>query len=428
MSFLVKILWAIVSALIIVFGIYFTGKLGFVQFRMKEYKKSFLHTQKDKNGISPLSTLMLTLAGRIGVGSIAGIALAIYIGGPGTIFWIWMISLVSLPLAFMETVLGSLYKRKYKNEYVGGPSYYILKGLKKRKLAYLYALLVLLSFFAGFLGIQVNTIVKATVSILPISKITVGIILMILTFIIIVGDIKTISSVTSKIVPFMLIFYATLCLFVIVQHIDKVYPMIIGIIQSAFSFKPFFSGFLYAMIIGIQRGIFSSETGVGTGSITASASNSLNPKKDGYLQMLGVSITTLVVCTITAFIVLLSPYQNLMVADPNGIEVASFAFGYHFHTFGIILMFIFIFLCSFSTILTGYYDALVSLRFLTKKETKWYKWFLIGLTVLMIFISSMISSSLMWQFVDFFVGFLILINLYSIFFLKEDVKKVLKER
>lgn len=426
MTLFIKILWSFVSSIIILLSIYFTFYLKFVQFKFSNYKKCFKKSKNSNIGITPFKTLMLTLAGRIGVGSIAGVSLAIYIGGAGTIFWLWVISIISLPLAFLETTLGSLYKKRIKNEYVGGPSYYIKDGLHNKKLAIVYAILIILSFISGFLGIQVNTITKAFVSIIPVPKIVIGIILMVLTFFIVIGDVFKISEATSKIVPFMLIFYVVLCLFVIIFNVDKLGCVIFSILKSAFSLRPFFSGFLYTMIIGIQRGIFSSETGLGTGSITASASNSLDVVRDGYIQMLGVSITTLVVCTITAFIVLLSPYQEMLLNDINGIEVASFAFGYHFKTWGTILMFIFIFLCSFSTILTGYYDALVSLKFIFKNHLKLQKWFLIFLTLSMILIGSIISSHFMWQIVDLFVGILIMINLYTIFKLKGEVLKKCK--
>lgn len=310
---------------------------------------------------------------------------------------------------------------------MGGPSYYIRNGLGKKTLSRLYALLIILSFTFGFLGIQVNTISKAAISIFPISKELCGIFLMILTFFIIVGDVFKISNATSKIVPFMLLFYVGLCGYVIFTHIELIPHMMATIVKSAFQFKPFLTGFLYSMIIGIQRGIFSSETGLGTGSITSSASNSSDPKKDGFIQMLGVSITTLIVCTITAFIVLLSPYQEMIFQDVNGIEVASLAFGYHFSSWGIYLMFIFIFLCSFSTILTGYYDSLVSLRFLFKKHSRLQKYGLILVTLMMIYIGSLISSSRMWQIVDFFVAFLILINLYAMFNLKHEVLKQIRK-
>ncbi len=424
MEIILKLFWAVISVFMIILSIYFTYYFHFAQFKLSLYVKSFQEKKACECGISPIKTLLLTLAGRIGVGSIAGIALAIYIGGAGTIFWVWVISLLTLPLAYSETILGSLYKKKFGKESIGGPSYYIRDGLKNKKLSNVYALLILLSFLFGFLGIQVNTITKAAVEIVPLSKMTIGILLGFLTLFIVIGDVFKIANVTGKLVPFMLLFYLGLCLYVIFMHIDVVPQMFIKIIKSAFAIKPFFSGFLYTMIIGIQRGIFSSEAGLGTGSITSAASNSMNPKKDGYIQMLGVCVTTLLVCTITAFIVLLSPYSQLQILDVNGIEVASYSFGYHFSHLGIYLMFVFIFLCSFSTILTGYYDSLISLRFLHPKKGKVQKIFLILLTLFMILISSIVPSKWMWNMVDLFVGILMLINLYAMYELRGKVLKI----
>lgn len=424
MEIILKLFWAVISVLMIALSIYFTYYYHFAQFKISSYIHSFKGEKKCECGISPIKTLLLTLAGRIGVGSIAGIALAIYIGGAGTIFWVWVISLLTLPLAYSETILGSLYKKKFGKEYIGGPSYYIRDGLKNKTLSKIYAILIFLSFIFGFLGIQVNTIAKAAITVFPISKWMIGIFLMVLIFLIVIGDVFKIANVTGKMVPFMLLFYLGLCMYVLLIHVVEIPEMICKIITNAFTLKPFFTGFLYTMIIGIQRGIFSSEAGLGTGSITSSASNSMEPKKDGYIQMLGVSVTTLVICTITAFIILLSPYKELQIIDVNGIEVATHAFGYHFSYMGIFLLFIFIFLCSFSTILTGYYDSLISLRFLIPKYYKMQKVFLIVFTSFMILISSLVSSKWMWNMVDLFVGILMLINLYALYALREKVSKV----
>lgn len=424
MEIILKLFWAVISVFMIALSIYFTHYFHFAQFKISSYMKSFQGKKKEECGISPIKTLLLTLAGRIGVGSIAGIALAIYIGGAGTIFWVWMISLLTLPLAYGETILGSLYKKKFGKEYIGGPSYYIRDGLRNNTLSRIYAILIFLSFIFGFLGIQVNTITKAAVTVLPVSKWMIGIFLMVLIFMIVIGDIFKIARVTSKMVPFMLLFYLGLCIYVLFIHINEIPSMILKILKDAFTCKPFFTGFLYTMIIGIQRGIFSSEAGLGTGSITSSASNSMEPKKDGYIQMLGVSVTTLVICTITAFIILLSPYRELQIIDVNGIEIATHAFGYHFSRMGIFLLFIFIFLCSFSTILTGYYDSLISLRFLIPKYYKIQKVFLIAFTSFMILISSLVSSKWMWSMVDLFVGILMFINLYAMYALKEKILNV----
>ena len=418
---IIKILWALITAIMLLLSIYFTFKLDFVQFKFSKYFKSFSKSS-DSAGISPFKTLMLTLAGRIGVGSVAGMALAIYLGGAGSIFWMWIISILSLPIAYLETYYGSFYKEKVKNEYVGGPSFYILKGLGKIKLSKLYAFLIFLSFIIGFLGIQVNTIAKSINLVFSSSKVLIGLIIAFLTLIVVIGDVFSISKATAKIVPFMLFFYLIISTYILLINNDKIFDIIKLILTDAFNIKPFFSSFLYTLIIGVQRGIFSSEVGLGTGSITASASNSKSPESDGYLQMIGVSVTTLVICTIKSFLILLSPYKSIYINDANGIEIAFLAFSYHFKNLGGIFLLLFIFLCSFSTILTGYYDSLVSLKFMNIGKSYQQKVFLIIITIIMIVISSIISSSLMWYLVDLSTAILMLVNLYSLYCLEKKDK------
>lgn len=421
MDIIVKILWAIASSLIILISVILNKQLDFPQFKFKEYKKSFQCTNSG-TGLSPKSTLFLTLAGRIGVGSIAGIALAIYIGGCGTVFWIWIISIISLPLSYAETVFANRFKIKYQNEYIGGPFYYIRNGLNKITLSKIYAFIIILSFLFGFLSIQVNTITKSLSIIVSFTKLSVGLIISFLLFIIIKGNIFRISNFINKIIPFMLLFYFLLGVSTIINNPQQVLKVLKLIIFDAFKIRPFFSGFLYKIIIGVQRGIFSSETGLGTCSITSCASSSLDTKKNGYLQMISVSITTLIVCTLTTIIILTSPYHLLNIKDPNGIEIALFAFAYHFSNFGKYFLIFLIFICAFSTILTGYYDSLVAFRYLFKNESV-YKKILIFLTILMTILSSILSSVLIWQFVDILVAILIFINLYSIYKLKKYLKK-----
>lgn len=413
-----KILWSIASSFIILLSIYFSFYTRFVQFKFLNYFDCF-KGKKSNIGISPFKTLMLTLGGKIGVGSVAGVALAIYIGGPGTIFWMWVITLISLPIAYLESYLGCLYKKRIGNECVGGPSYYILTGLNNVFLSKFYSFLIVISFTVGFLGIQVNTIVKSFNLLFSFESIYIGILLAFFILIIVIGGIYKISKVTSKLVPFMICFYVILCTYIIFINYDQIFPMIVFIIKSAFNFKSCFSSFLYVAFIGMQRGIFASEVGLGTGSITSASSNSIDPKKDGYLQMIGVSITTLIICTMTAFIVLLSPYQNIFLNDVNGVEIVLFAFSFHFNSFGSLFLFIFIFLFSFSTILTGYYNSSVALKFL---NFRFQNIFLIIITISMVIVSSVFSSSFMWNLVDIVTAILVIVNLYAIYKLKYKIK------
>ncbi len=410
------ILWAIVTALIILYGIYFSKQLKLPQFNLKKIHKSLKGTNNE--GISPVKTLFLTLAGRIGVGSIAGVALAIYIGGPGTIFWMWVIALVSGVLAYMETLLAIKYKKQDGEESVGGPSYYLKYGLNKKKLAVIYSSIVIFAYLIGFIPIQSNTIVKSMDMVFNNNHVVVGIIIAFLSFLVIKGGIKKISKVTDKLIPFMTILYIGMAIFVVITHIDK-FPVIIGeIISQAFELKPFLSGFIVTVLIGVQRGIFSNESGIGLGAVAASASNSKNGCQSGYIQVLGVYITTILICTATAFMILIFDYKDVIINNPNGIELTSLAFNYHFGNVGNILLALCILMFSFSTILTGYYYCESSLKFLFKKVNKTL---LIVLTPLSVFIGTVTSPTLIWEIIDILVAFLALINIYALVKLKGEI-------
>lgn len=416
-----KVCWAIATVFLVFSGLYFTFKLKGVQFKFKKMLKSLFEKQ-EKSEIKPYQTLMMVLAGRIGVGSIAGVALAIYLGGIGSIFWMWMIAFIGASNCFAETVLGILYKEKdEKKIYKGGPSYYIKKGLNNKKLGAVYAFLVIFSYVGGFLSIQSNTITKSINQIVNISPIIVGIIISIFTSLIIFGGIKRIASTASKIVPFMTIGYIIIAIYICIVNIDVIPNIFLNIIKDAFNLKPFISGFLSTMVIGIQRGIFSNEAGLGTGAIASSTVTTNNASTQGYLQMIGVYITTMLICTSTAVIILTSPYQSLLLSDVNGIEITQAAFTYHLGNVGNYLIFISIILFSFTTILTGYYDGEASLKYFFKEIKKRYLLYLKLATIIILFLGCMISSTTLWTFVDILVALEAIINIYALIMLRKDI-------
>lgn len=419
LDFTNKIIWAIATVLIVFSSLYFSCKLKFLQFNVKEMFSSFFSNSKNEK-IKPFNVLMITLAGRIGVGSIAGIALCIYIGGIGSIFWLWVMTIFSAILAYSETVLGLLYKERDGNFYKGGPSYYIKNGLGNKKLGGFYAILIIISYIGGFLSIQTNTITKSLNQIVNINPYLIGIIIVIVTAMIIFGGISKISTATSKIVPVMGIFYLIITFYIIFVNLELLPNIFISILKEAFNFKSFTTGFLTSFIVGIQRGIFSNEAGLGTGSIASSISD-IDPIKQGYIQILGVYITSLVICTSTAIIILTSNYLEPVFTDLNGIELTGFAFSYHLGYVGNIFIFIIILLFSFSTILTGYYYGESSLKyFFTKIKTKCLIILKI-FTLIILFLGCIISSNLLWKFIDILVAALAIINIYAVFSLKHDV-------
>lgn len=413
-----SVLWATATVMIVISGIYFTFKLKFVQFNFKEMCKNIF--KKGNTTITPFESLMMVLGGRIGVGSIAGIALAIYLGGIGTIFWMWIIGFISTANAFAETVLGVKYKEN--DEYHisrGGPSYYLKKGLKRPNLGKLYAYIIVISQVAGFLSIQANTITKSITNYTSISPIIIGFIIMSLSFVIFNKGTKKIFKFSSKLVPVMTLIYVLASLLIVINNIELIPNIFLNIIKEAFNFKAFGFGFLTTLIVGIQRGIFSNEAGLGTGAIAASTVEVDFPASQGFVQMIGIYITTFLVCTATAIVILTSDV-SLVGENLNGIEITQKAFIYHFGSIGNIIVIISIVLFSFSTILSGYYDTESNLKFLTKVNDK--KLLILKIiSCLVLFISSIVSASLIWKIVNILTAMLAIINIYAIMKLKNDV-------
>lgn len=407
-----KLVWTIATPLILISGIYFTIQLKGVQFNLKKMIKSL--KTKEQTTISPIQTLMLSSAAKIGVGSIAGIALALYIGGEGTIFWLWITSFIIAPNAFIESLLGAKYKEKEGDIYTGGPSYYIKKGLNNKKLSILYALLIIVVYIFCFSSIQTNTIASSIYHSYHINKYMIAIFITVISGIVIFKNIKDLIKIISSFVPIMCIIYIFIGLIILIHNKEQL-PMIFHcIIEAAFNFKSFVSGFLTSLIIGIQRGIFSNEAGIGTGAIAAATSDTKNYKNQGYIQILGVYFTSLIICSISAFMILLSPYKTLHFENVNGIEISLYAFKYHLGSFGEFFLILSILLFAFSTIIAGYYYGESSLRFIDKKLSKATLLLFKGITLLVLFVGAIIKPSVLWNMSDCIIGLLAIINIYSI--------------
>ena len=423
LEFTNKFFWSMATILILGSGIYFSFYFKFVQFRFKEMFYNLLKKDTNNKGISPIQSFLMTLGSRIGVGSIAGVSLALYLGGPGSIFWMWVSAFLSSSNTFCETVLGIVYREKDGNDYKGGPSYYIRNGLNKSKLGSIYAMIILISFVGGFVGIQGNTITKSLLEFVDIPKFVIGIILVFLVSIIVFGGLKRIASFSEKMVPFMSILYIGIAVFVIFKNISLIPSIFKLIIISAFKLKSAYGGLIGSLIIGVQRGIFSNEAGLGTGSITSSTSSTDSSVSQGYIQMLGIYVTTLLICTATAIIVMTSNYTELSLIDVNGIEITQHAFKYHLGNFGNVLLFVSVLLFSFTTILTGYYDGESSLKYLFHKVNKIHLIFLKVISLLLLFLGCIIPSETLWSFVDILMSLLAIINIYALFKLKGVVNQ-----
>lgn len=413
-----SILWATATIFIVYSGIYYTYKLKFVQFRFKDMIKN-LFSKKTKGSISPFESLMIVLGGRIGVGSIAGVALAIYLGGVGSIFWMWIIGFISAPSAFAETVLGVRYQENDGAVYKGGPSYYLKKGLNKKILSKIYSYIIIFSYIGGFLSIQANTIVTSITNYVEINPIYICIILTIISFYIIFGGVLKISKISTYLVPFMTIIYVLTSFIIIICNIGKLPFIFKNIFISAFNFKSLGFGIIGSMIVGIQRGIFSNEAGLGTGAIASSTVKIDLPAKQGFVQMIGIYITTFLICTSTAIVILTSDIGNVSVL--NGIEITQIAFINHIGNLGNLIVIISIILFSFSTILSGYYDGEASLKSLFPNIKEKYLLLLKFLTAIVILLGTITKANILWNIVNILTALLAIINIYAIMKLKKDV-------
>lgn len=414
-----KILWGIATIFLIGSGLYFTFKLKFIQFKFREMFHGF--KGKEKGKISPFQTLMMATAARIGVGSLAGVALAIYVGGLGTIFWLWISALITAPNAFVESCLGVIYREKDGEYYKGGPAYYIDKGLGKKRLAKIYALLIIAAYILGFLTIQANTITKSLTTKIPFSPLVIGIIIAIFSGAIIIKGVKGIAEATGKLVPIMGLGYLLISLWIIFNNLSAIPTIFLQIIKEAFNFKAFGVGVLTSFIIGVQRGIFSSEAGLGSGAIASATSDTNNPVGQGLIQILGIYFTSLVVCTSTAFIILTSNYQNLVLTDVNGIEITQYALQYHLGSWGEWVLIAAIVLFAFSTIITGYYYGESNLEYLYPKTNKKHLLLLKIGTLLLLVYGSIASADFLWKLIDIFVALMAIINIYALIGMRKDI-------
>lgn len=414
-----KLLWGIATIFLMGSGIYFTFKLQFIQFKFKDMFVGFKGKKEGK--ISPFQTLMMATAARVGVGSLAGVALAIYVGGVGSIFWLWLSSILTAPNAFVESCLGVIYREKDKEYYKGGPAYYIDKGMGKKNLAKIYAILIIFAYILGFLTIQANTITKSITSKFSVNALFIGIIIAILAGSIIIKGVQGIADATGKMVPVMGIGYLLIALFITFTNIDLLPNIFMTIVKEAFNFKSLGVGVLTSFMVGIQRGIFSSEAGLGSGAIASATSDTNNPVGQGLIQILGIYFTSLVICTSTALIILTSNYQNLVLSDINGIEITQYALEYHLGSIGEWLLMITIVLFAFSTVITGYYYGESNLQYLLPNYKPKHILILKISTLLLLIYGSIASSDLLWKIVDVFVALMAIINIYALIYMRKDI-------
>ncbi|MBR6279824.1 MAG: alanine:cation symporter family protein [Bacteroidales bacterium] len=406
-------------------AVYFTIRTRGIQFRMiPEMCRIMLgRDRKDKGGIGSFQAFAVALASRVGTGNLAGVASAIFIGGPGAVFWMWITALFGAATAFMEATLAQLYKKRGREAFYGGPAYYMTTGLGARWMAVFFAVLVLLNFGMANQTVQSNTIVASLSSLFGVNPLWVALSIALLAFAIVSGGVVRISRVTSILVPFMAIGYILVALYVLLTNLGAI-PQMLGLIfKGAFGFRQAAGGMFGAAIMqGVKRGLFSNEAGEGSAPNAAAIADTTHPVKQGLIQALGVFVDTILICTCTAIIILLS---GLWDSGADGILLTTLAIESEIGAFGKYFLSAAVFLFAFTTIISNYYYAETNLRYLTR--WKWPVWTFRVLTLAIVFLGALIELQTAWAMVDFTMALMTLCNLISLLLLSNQAFVLLKD-
>jgi len=421
-------------------GIYFSVVSRFVQVRYFRHMIQLLFTGKASDkGVSSFQAFAIAISGRIGTGNIAGVATAIAMGGPGAIFWMWLIAFLGSASAFVEATLGQIYKEVNDGQYRGGPAYYIEKGLGIKWYAVLFAVATILSTAFLLPGVQSNSIALSMQNAFNVPVIYTGGGIVVLLALIIFGGVKRIGKVAEIVVPFMAGAYILVALIVMALNIQQVPSMISLIFRSAFGLEQAFGGvFGLAIAWGVKRGIYSNEAGQGTAPHAAAAAEVSHPVKQGMVQAFSVYVDTLFVCSATAFMILSTGQYNVINPDGGfiienipgakiGAEYTQFAVNTHFPTMGAGFVAISLLFFAFTTIMAYYYIAETNLSYLYEKGSKGAIWALRILLLVAVFYGSIKTAEAAWTLGDIGVGIMAWLNIIAIVLLRKPALKALKD-
>ncbi|MDQ0150078.1 alanine/glycine:cation symporter family protein [Eubacterium multiforme] len=426
-----NVLWTyVLIAMLLILGVYFSFKTKFVQFRyIKEMFRLLgdgFSSEKKKGHISSFQAFCISTASRVGTGNLAGIAIAISLGGPGAIFWMWLIALIGAASSFIESTLAQIYKEKNADgSFRGGPAYYMEKGLKKRWMGVIFSILITIAFGLIFNSVQSNTITLAFNDAFGVDRLIVGAILTLITLFVIFGGVHRVAKVSEVIVPIMALTYIAVAVFILLINITEVPSVIKLIFENAFGFKEIAGGTLGgAMLMGIKRGLFSNEAGMGSAPNAAATATVSHPVKQGLIQTLGVFTDTIIICSCTAFIILLSgvDYTNRSI---TGIQLTQKALSAQVGPWGNSFIAICILLFAFSSIVGNYYYGESNIEFLTKKKS--YVFIYRILVVAMVFFGSIAEIQIVWNLADVFMGLMAVVNLIAITMLSKQAFAALRD-
>ena len=424
-------LWTyVVITMLVGCALYFTWNLRAVQFTMLPTMIKNLFSSGNepiesigRRKITSFQAFAISLSSRVGTGNLAGVASAIFVGGPGAVFWMWVMALLGASTAFMEATLAQLFKRRGKESFYGGPAYYMKFGLKRPWMGVLFACLIIYGFGLSNQIVQSNTLCDAIANSfhIPMGYVAGG--LTLLTLAIIFGGIHRIARFCAMIVPFMAFGYILLALYILVVNVTEIPAMLSLIVRSAFGWEQAAGGAVgIAVMQGVKRGLFSNEAGEGSAPNAAATATIPHPVYQGLLQSLGVFTDTLVICTCTAFIILLS---GLYTDGSDGIILTSHAMEHHLGSFGSWFLLAAIFLFAYSTIIANYFYGETNIRYICNKA-----WAIVlfrcmsGVVVLM---GGFMSLQQAWSIVDLAMALMTITNLIAVLLLSRYAFRLLQD-
>ncbi|MBQ8808116.1 MAG: alanine:cation symporter family protein [Clostridia bacterium] len=422
----------ILIVLLVLCGIYFTIRTGFVQFRLfKRQIECVSEKPTSGKGVSSFQALMVSTASRVGTGNIIGVSTAICLGGFGSVFWMWLIAIIGGASAFVESTLAQIYKRRGKDGWYGGPAYYIETTLKSKGLAILFSIFLILTYGFGF-NMLASYNLQSTFSSYSFYSVRfspwiIGFILSGLVLYCLLGGGKRIVRVTSLLVPLMGVIYIAVAALIMLLNIASIPSILARIFEEAFDLKAIFAGFSGSCVMyGIKRGLFSNEAGVGSAPNASASAEVSHPAKQGLVQILSVFLDTLLVCTATAFMCLCSgvePRENL-----SGAMYVQEALRATLGSFGPVFITVAMILFAFTTLLGNLYYVDQSLFFmLGHKPGKMFMNTYYILASLIVFVGAGLNADLLWGIADITMGAMALINIPVILFLSKYALDALKD-
>lgn len=427
-EFVNNIIWGknIVVILLVGAGIFFTLNMKFMQIRLLKDMGSLLigKNKKSKNGVSSFQAFCISTATRVGAGNLVGVVAAVSVGGAGSVFWMWLIAIFGAATGFVEATLAIIFREKDKRgDYVGGAAYYIQKGLNKRWLGIIFVIFAMIC-WGGVLQVISNSVTESFHVAFGINVKLMSGILAVLAGIVIFGRKDKIVKVLEKLVPFMATIYLILVAFIIIKNIGVIPSVFKRIFLEAFGIKQAIGGSFGAIVMeGVKRGLFSNEAGTGSAPSAAAAAEVDHPAKQGLIQALGVYVDTLVICTATAFVILVT--DKSITEKFTGMELLQETFRYHVGDWGVIFIAFVLFLFAFSTALGITYYAKPNLIFIADKD--WLQTAFKIFACCMLFYGGIKQAFLVWALADLGLGLMAIVNIYAIIPLRKYAFDSLKD-